>query len=276
MTVDLLVVNYNTKDKLKRLLDTLHEDYLSSNIEWKLYVADNGSEDGSYQWLKENRDNYNIETVFKNPNVGYSAAVNAMANVSESDILAAVNADTWFSSVHVEAANRSFKDHPNQAIMGPKQLDEKGIIRHGGIFWNGDKSEDPVHRGWNQADFNDVAFHKREQCWTVSGSLYYVRRSVWDEMTNHPVYRELHPRALGAALETFMYFEETFTSVFAQHLGYEVWYDGTIPTAGHSWHASNNPGDNVHHFHNSKVVYVETCDKLGINHEIKERNISYA
>lgn len=267
MKVDILVVNYNTKDKLKRLLDTLHLN-IESSPDWQLLIADNGSIDGSYDWLKENQGKYNIKSVFKNPNIGYSAAINAMAACSTSEILAAVNSDTWFTSEHIDAAIKSFENNPNQGIMGPKQIDENKIIRHGGIFWDSNKSSDPVHRGWNQLDPNDEKFKTRDKCWTVSGSLYYVRRLLWDDMTHHPLYREIHPRAQGAFLPTFMYFEETFTSVFAQHLGYEVWYDGTIPTAGHSWHASNKPGSNVSHFHISKFLYKETCDKMNIHHEI--------
>jgi len=267
MKIDLLVVNYNTKNKLERLLNTL-VDSINGEPNWHLYVADNGSEDGSYDMLKANADRWRIESLYKNPNVGYSAAINPMAAASHSDILCAVNADTWFDNAHINAAVKSFQDHPNQAIMGPKQMDEGHVIRHGGIFWDGDPLVHPIHRGWNTRDDYDELFHEREKCWTVSGSLYYVRRSVWDEMTNHPEYRALHPRAQGAFLPVFMYFEETFTSVFAQHLGYEVWYDGSIPTAGHSWHASNKPGTNVPHFHMSKVVYKETCDRMGIPHEI--------
>ncbi len=266
MKADLLVLNYNTKDKLKRLLDTLMSDYEPGV--WDLYVADNDSQDGSFEWLSQVQEEYHIKVLFKNPNVGFSAAMGPMANVSRNEIITLVNADTWFTTSHVKQALQTFIDNPNQTAMGPKQRDENSVIRHGGIFWDGDKSVAPVHRGWNVPDPADTMFRDRIQCWTVSGSIYYVRRDVWDEMTKHPSYRSLFPREHGCTLGTFLYFDETFVSVFLQALGYEVWYDGTIETAGHSWHASNKPGDNVHHFHDSKELYRRTCDILGINHEI--------
>jgi GT2 family glycosyltransferase len=265
MSVDLLVVNYNTIDKLRRLLNTLHSDLNDESV-WKLYVADNGSHDGSREWLKDNGHNYKIETMFFNPNVGYSEAVNNMSTICSSDILCAVNADTWFDTAHVKAAEQTFDD-PSQGIMGPKQLDENGLIRHAGIFW--DRDTNPVHRGWSQPDPQDALFKTRDKCWTVSGSIYYVRRTLWDEMTFHSHYRRLFPRVTGAMLPTFMYFEETWTSIFSQHLGWNVYYDGTIPTAGHSWHASNSPGDNVDHFHQAKGLYSMAADRIGIPHEIK-------
>lgn len=268
MTIDLLVVNYKTKDKLQRLLETLNSDY--EEDVWKLYVADNDSQDGSLEFLRENQDKYRIEQVFKNPNVGYGTAVASMSTIASSDFLCAVNADTWFSTNHVKQAEQTFLDNPNQAIMGPKQRDEQGKIRHGGITWTGIKGEHPIHRGWGQSDPNDTEFKDRTQVWTVSGSIYYVRRSVWDVLTNDPQYRQMNPTAMSPMLDgrLFMYFEETYVSVFAQHRGYEVWYDGSIEGAGHSWHASNTPGDNVHWFQQSREIYRHSCDRLGINHEI--------
>jgi GT2 family glycosyltransferase len=263
---DLLVVNYNTKDKLQRLLDILHSDVGDEQV-WKLYVADNNSTDGSREWLKDHGDKYNIETVFMNPNVGYSEAINNMSTVCDSEILCAVNADTWFDTKHVKAAAQTFVDNPLQGIMGPKQLDEQGRIRHAGIFW--DKQSDPVHRGWAHPDPEDKMFKTRDKCWTVSGSIYYVRRSTWDAMTSDAHYRSLFPRVTGAMLPTFMYFEETWTSIFADFLGWDIYYDGTLPTAGHSWHASNTPGDNTGHFHTSRQLYRMTADRIGVRHEIK-------
>jgi GT2 family glycosyltransferase len=265
--VDLLVCNYNTKDKLKRLLDTLHADH--EDDVWNLYVADNGSQDGSHEWLKSVRDDYDIEAIFKNPNVGYSAAINAMGACSGSEILCAVNADTWFSTHHVQQSYMSFVGNPSQGVMGPKQMDEQGRIRHGGIFWDGGKNN-PIHRGWAEFDLEDGLYKDTTPCWTVSGSLYYVRRDYWEKLTNHPTQRKIQGRELGPMLDTFMYFEETYVSVAAPYFDYEVIYNGNIETAGHTWHASNNPGDNSHHFHSSKNKYVEACNAMGFHHEVKE------
>lgn len=63
--------------------------------------------------------------------------------------------------------------------------------------------------------------------------------------------------------------EETFCSVHAQKLGYEVWYDGTVETAYHVWHASSAVGGAPERdfWHISQRMYIEACEKLGIEHE---------
>lgn len=266
MTIDLLIVNYNTKDLLKRLLDTLHSDYEEGV--WKIYLADNDSKDGSKEWIAENAAKYSIEFISFNQNIGYSAAINHLASKSNSEFLCAVNADTWFTTSHVRQVEQSFKELPNAAVIGVKQVDERRLIRHGGIFWDG--VNNPEHRGWGLHDANDTFFKDRVQCWTVSGSIYYVRRSMWDAMTEYEPYRELFPRALGPFLPTPHFFEETFCSQLAHHMGYEVWYDGTVETAGHSWHASSDVGEaSRNYFEISRNLYKATCERLGIPHECR-------
>jgi glycosyltransferase involved in cell wall biosynthesis len=266
MAVDLLVVTYNTKDLLKRLLDTLHSDY-EDNV-WKLFIADNNSQDGTQEWLLANSGEYKIEELVFNENIGYSAAINDLAFRSSSEILCAVNADTWFTTKHVKQVIQSFDDTPNMAVCGVKQMDESNKIRHGGIFW--DKKSDPVHRGWSQWDPLDVEYRDKVQCWTVSGSIYYAKRSIWKELHDCPIFAEMYPEAKGAFLPTPHFFEETWFSQHALAHGYEVWYDGTVDTAGHTWHASTAVGEaSRKYFMTSRDIYIKACEKHRIDHECK-------
>lgn len=263
MTIDLLVVNYNTPKLLKRFLDVLHSDY-EPDV-WKLYLADNGSTDDSQEWIMENAASYNIEEVIFNENIGYAKAINDLAFRSNSEILCALNSDVWFPTNHVKEVAQSFNELPNVGVLGVKQMDEEFRVRHGGIFW--DRVSNPSHRAWTQYDPGDRLCKDAQRCWTVSGSIYYVKRSVWNEITNHPKYRELYPDAKGAFLPTPHYFEETFCSQMTHHLGHDVWYDGRVQTAGHTWHASNSVGDNNDKFAYSRQLYIAACNYIGIPHE---------
>jgi len=262
-------VNYNTKKLLERLLDTLHSDYEPGV--WNIYISDNASTDGTREWLTENFHKYNLKYFGFNENIGYSAAINNLVALSKagsnSEFLCAVNADTWFTTSHVKQVIESFHKTPNAAVIGVKQMDENKLIRHGGIFWDGVKN--PIHRGWSMKDPFDASYKDRVPCWTVSGSIYYMRRNVWDEVAEYEPFKTLYPNLRGAWLPTPMYFEETFYSQLVQHLGYEVWYDGTVDTAGHTWNAStgshNEKLQNL--FQTSRQMYIQTCEALGIPHE---------
>jgi glycosyltransferase involved in cell wall biosynthesis len=265
--VDLLVCNYNTKDKLKRLLDTLHSDH--EDDVWNLYVADNGSQDGSYEWLESVREDYDIKAIFKNPNVGYGAAINGMAALSGSDLVCALNGDTWFSTKDIIRSVQTFADYPEQAIMGPKQMDEQARIRHGGIVG---ENTNLTQRGWGEYDPNNILYKYREEVPTISGSIYFSRRSVWEEMAKCSVYaneilgKENYTQALLGNVHHF--YEETWLSYHARHHGYKIFYDGTI-TMGHSWAASTGGPQPIlrEYFLESQKEFRRACQIHGIEHD---------
>lgn len=262
--IDLCVVNYNTKPLLKRFLDSLHEDNHRIPKMWNLYIADNGSTDGSSEWILDSAFKYEINVAVKNENIGYSAACNQLAFHSQSSIIGLLNSDVWMSSEDVFRINRIFEENPDIHILGPKQRDENGYITHAGIVGTNTK---PQHRGWRQYDPEDIMFKDRIECVTVSGSAYFIRRDVWDDLTNNVKYRELYPSAVGAFLPTPHYYEETWCSYFARHMGYNVVYDGSV-SIGHSWHKSSNVGGEADSkFPISREIFRKACDYIGIERD---------
>jgi GT2 family glycosyltransferase len=205
--IDLCVVSYNTKPLLKRFLNTLYKGDHSTKI-YDLLIADNGSTDGSAQWLDANKkllsDTY---AIMLNENIGYSAACNQLAAMGTGDIIGLLNADVWLTVQDVRSIQKSFDDHPEQAIMGPKQRDENGYVRHGGIIGTNTK---PQHRGWNDYDPKDLKYRDRIECVSISGSAYFIRREVWEALTECSVYKEAvmkqNNEVTGAFLPTPHYY----------------------------------------------------------------------
>lgn len=262
--IDLCVVNYNTRPLLNRFLDCLHNDLHANEKVWKLYIADNGSKDDSAEWVKYNFERYKINKFYINENVGYSSACNQLASVGTSDIICLLNADVWITSESLSMVQKIFNENPDIHIMGPKQRDENGLITHAGIMGT---NTSPAHRGWRQSDFNDELYRDRVSCVTVSGSAYFIRREVWNALTNHPAYQEMYPGAIGAFLPTPHYYEETWCSYFARHLGYNVVYDGSV-SIGHSWHKSSTVGGEADSkFKVSQAIFRKACDYIGIERD---------
>lgn len=269
MKIDLCVVHYNTTQLLKRLLDTLHEN-LSESLEknWTLSISDNDSQDNFIDWMRDNSSKYQIDNLHLNRNIGYSAACNKMAANTNSDIIGLLNGDVWLSNEDVTKIVKIFEENPEIHILGPKQRDEQGNITHAGIIGS---NTEPKHRGWRDVDPEDILYRDRINCVTISGSAYFIRRDVWNTITNNPEYREIVPNAIGAFLPTPHYYEETFCSYHARHLGYNVVYDGSV-SIGHSWHASSpKPGEGYSEadrmFSHSREIFRKACDHLNIAHD---------
>jgi GT2 family glycosyltransferase len=270
--IDLCVVNYNTRPLLQRFLDTLHSDVSGPNgapaKSWNLYLTDNDSSDDFIPWIRENEENYLIDRTYLRKNIGYSAAVNMMVSNSSSEIIGILNGDVWMTTGDCRKIQQIFNESPEIDILGPKQRDENGFITHAGIVGS---NAAPKHRGWRQHDPGDEMYKDRIDCVTVSGSAYFIRREVWDAMTNNEKYREIYPDAVGAFLPTPHYYEETWCSYFARHLGYNVVYDGSV-SIGHSWHASTpKPGEGISHadkyFPISREIFRKACDYIGIERD---------
>jgi glycosyltransferase involved in cell wall biosynthesis len=279
LKIDLCIVSYNAKDKLQRLIESIYE--LNDNLLFDVYIADNSSTDGSATLLKELQGDYGYK-LFLNPNVGYSAACNQLAAAGNNEIIALLNADVWFGEGSLEGMINSFNTHPEAAVIGPKQRDERGHITHAGIIGTNDA---PAHRGWHKPDPNDSQFRDFIECVTVSGSAYFVRRSVWNEIINNKDYMMLYDRFAeqsadrlrilprywtdnpGGFLSTPHYYEETFCSYFVRHLGYKVCYDGSV-SIGHSWHGSHEQGSAMDKmFRVSQSMFREACDHFGIQRD---------
>ena len=266
--IDLCIVNHNSAPLLKRFLDTLHSDISEVEKVWKLHITDNHSTDDFIDMMRVESYKYDIDNLYLRQNIGYSAACNEMASRSDSDIVALLNGDVWMSSKDCFEIQNIFDNNPDIHILGPKQRDENGLITHAGIVGT---NTAPKHRGWREHDPNDVLYKDRVECVTVSGSAYFVRREVWNAMTSNEDYNKICPGAIGAFLPTPHYYEETWCSYFARHLGYNVIYDGSV-SIGHSWHASTpRPGEGISevdkYFPISREIFRKACDYFGIERD---------
>lgn len=261
-TVDLCVVNFNTREKLQRLCCELLSDSEPHWRPWRLYIADNGSTDGSADWLKEYHSSYEIEHVSFNENVGYAAACNQLASYGTGEIIGLLNADVWLATSDIQKIQAAFRDK-EVSVLGPKQRDEQGSIVHAGIFGT---NEAPKHRGWRQYDPSDQLYRDKQECVTISGSAYFVRRTAWDTLTQCKIYQSVAPGARGAFLPTPHFYEETWCSYHAWKHGLKVFYDGSI-SIGHSWHASSPVGSQNDKFAISRQIFRAACDTHSITHD---------
>jgi glycosyltransferase involved in cell wall biosynthesis len=284
----LLIVSYNNRRMLERLmlgLSHLKEGYgLREGV--SLYVQDNGSTDGSIEYLELLARKGHIEKLVLSDNVGYALACNNLADLSRgcmteyNDVLGFLNADVWMDWKDQFKIREFFKENQDVAIMGPKQRNEAGRITHAGIFGT---NEAPKHRGWQHPDIRDQLYHDVVDAVTVSGSAYFIRRKICDELSDNPAYQEIYDELLpetlkllnvelpysvrGAFLPTPFYYEETFCSYYARHMGHRLVYNGNI-SIGHSWHGSVKTGSKMDQmFRPSRDMFRRACDKLGINHD---------
>lgn len=265
--IDVIVVNYQTPLDLMEFLASFVQnppiqDYMLHIVNVAPGRADHEVLRG---WVTRDR----VVTHVHSNNVGFARAVNdasreftvAGNHVPLHDIIAIFNADVVLTPGALDLCAQALRES-DWGALGPRQVDERNRFTSAGIF--GTLSA-PAHRGWQEVDKGQYVDVKPAV--TVSGSAYFVKRAVWQELHQCPKYRAVAPSATGAFLPTPHYFEETYCSYHAQTHGYPVMYYGLVKII-HKWHRASSMGEYAEKcFPISQKIFREACDAHGIDHD---------
>ena len=131
MDVGIIIVNYNTRDLLRRCLETV---FASAGVPFRVCVVDNASVDGSWEMVAEAFPQ--VELIANQDNVGYPAANNQGLRLFglERDAVASpryallLNSDTEVPPDAFANIVAWLDAHPDVGIAGPKLLRPDGTL----------------------------------------------------------------------------------------------------------------------------------------------------
>lgn len=263
--VDLVVTNYRTPEDLRNFCWSVF--MLPPSIPWTLTVV-NVSPTPEDLVVGDQVAGWgdNIIHLSYEENIGYGRACNAGAFATFGcerckPVLALFNADVVLSKGAVDECVHALLDHPDWGVLGPRQVDDQGLLTHAGIFGT---REQPRHRAWKQPDSS--VFADVQPAVTVSGAAYFIKRALWNQLTQCELYRQV-TNAEGAFLPTPHYYEETFCSYHAIEHGSQVIYYGPVCVV-HRWHrASPERGWADQQMAVSQALFRYACDLHGIVHD---------
>jgi GT2 family glycosyltransferase len=259
MTLDIVVVNYKTAHDLDQFLESLDQHEPNTETTLAIIEVETELDTEPYPWGSGSRPGTRLGAT---ANIGYARACNLGASLGQAEIIALFNADIVLASGALDTCHDALTGHETWSVLGPRQVDDSGRIRHAGIFGT---DTQPTHRGWNERDIGQ--YTDTTDAITVSGSAYFIKRTAWDELTNCPLFRDVAPDAQGAFLPTQHYFEETFASAHARAHGHRVIYFGET-TIIHKWHrASPVGGWAEQQYGTSQAFFRAACDHHGIAHD---------
>lgn len=254
-----VVVNYHTDDLLQKFLESYFKYVDEEGRDLVVYDVE-ASADKTYdrRW-----DPYDGTTwITNNANCGYAYAVNSTIDKLGSGYLnyGIFNADTAFVDQNcVDSCLDLLDSNEDVGAVGPLQYDSRGRITHAGIFGT---NTQPMHRDWLSRDIKSHRYIS--DCVSVSGSAYFTKRDVWNEMKECELYSTF-TNGSGAFLPTQHFYEETFYSYHIREHGYRILYNGEAEMI-HEWHQSS-PVDGVYVNDNvgkSRKMFREACGLHGI------------
>ncbi|MDQ6799191.1 MAG: glycosyltransferase [Actinomycetota bacterium] len=207
--VAVVVLTWNARAYTQRCLAALRR--LTTHPAWRLVVVDNGSTDGTVEWL-HGQDW--VEVVENGANLGFSRGCNrgiVRAGADEDVVL--LNNDVVITQADwLERLQDAAFETPDAGVVGTRLVDETGRVAHTGTYM-------PPTTLWGQQmgglELDIGQCRRRRPVEGVVFALVYLRRECIDKIG-------------GLDEDFFAYYEDTDYCIRASRAGFEVRYAGDV------------------------------------------------
>lgn len=110
------IVTYNNISTIAKTLETLFGE--TKDIDFKLYVLDNGSSDGTPEYIEKNYPD--VTVIRSGKNVGFGAGHNIIINQVESKYHAVINPDIVLTQNVVKKMADYMDENPDIGLLSPR------------------------------------------------------------------------------------------------------------------------------------------------------------
>lgn len=131
MGLSIVIVNWNTKDLLRKCLESIYE--APPLVKFEVLVVDNASNDGSGEMVE--KDFPEAQLIKNNTNLGFAKANNQGIKKSHGNLVLLLNSDVKILPGVLEKMVNFMAKHPEIGILGPKLIYPNGSYQlSGGHF----------------------------------------------------------------------------------------------------------------------------------------------
>ncbi len=179
MSCAIVILNWNGLHHLQRFLGSV----VKNSPQWAdLVVADNGSSDGSIEWVEENFDSVRI--IKLDQNYGYAEGYNKALEQVDSEFFVLLNSDVQTPEGWLEPLIEQLKQDDNIAALAPKilSLDEPTRFEYAGAAGGFiDFLGYPFCRGriLETIEYDHGQYNNSEQVFWASGACMLVRADIF-------------------------------------------------------------------------------------------------
>lgn len=125
MDLSIIIINYNVKEFLQNLLQSIEK--ASSNISNEIIIIDNASDDGSVEVIKEKF--HSIRLIENKNNIGFGRANNQGLEYAKGKYILFINPDCIVSEDTFDKMISFFELHPDCGLAGCKILNSDGSLQ---------------------------------------------------------------------------------------------------------------------------------------------------
>lgn len=244
--VAVVILNYRTPE----LTGAAVQSVLSEPGVDEVIVVDNGSADGSAEFLEGTFAAERVRVVRSNTNRGYGQAANIGVAVARSPLVLLMNSDATLVPGSLEPLIAELLADARLGVVAPAVYGPDGVTLQSRSYGRLPRRREVLFRGWS-AEAGRSTPIDRDPEW-VSGVAMLLRRADFD--------------GVGGFDERFtMYFEDLDLCLRLRQGGKlvrRVPSAGVVHMGGRSWQV---PSDQVRCFHESKLRYFEKLGAAGMD-----------
>jgi len=184
--IHILTLSWNGLDKLKALLPTLERAVTSLGQPVRWYIRDNGSTDGTPNWLNLHRSQWlDIKPLLKDHNRdNFAQGVNSlfeMAKPADDDFILLLNNDVTFGDQLSLSNMLTLMGDSKVGVVGARLLYNKSEkLQHAGVIFGPRYGNMPFHYRWGENSDKDATKNRYFQAVTAACCL--VRASDFVKM----------------------------------------------------------------------------------------------
>lgn len=205
LKVSVVIPNWNGKNFLTTALKSLEDQ---SFKDFEVIIVDNGSKDGSVEFIKKEFSNFKVVSLEKN--IGFAPAVNLGIKVSRGEYIVLINNDTKVGRDCLKYLVLAADRHPEVGMVAAKMLNfyNPNILDSAGDYIDAVGHANNIGLGENDGE----KFNKAGYVFLVTGGGGLFKREA----------------LLKVGLldeDYFAYFEDVDWCFRAQFLGFQGWYE---------------------------------------------------
>ncbi|MBU2578006.1 glycosyltransferase family 2 protein [Patescibacteria group bacterium] len=124
--LSIIILSWNTKELLRQCIESVISDQLSAARKkpaTEIIVVDNGSTDGSIEYIREL---ITIKLIENKENLGFSRGNNIGIKEAQGEYIMLLNSDTIVKEESIDKMIEYLDFHPEVDIVGPKLLNKDG------------------------------------------------------------------------------------------------------------------------------------------------------
>lgn len=182
MKIAIVILNWNGKGHLEKYLPFVKK--FTNFDTCKVVIADNGSDDGSQEFLKKNYPEFRL--IELDQNYGFAGGYNKALEQVEADIFCLLNSDVRVTKNWIKPITDLFESDEKIAAIQPKILSDRDRSRFehagaaGGFI---DKFGYPFCRGriMNVIEYDKGQYNKTADIFWASGACLFIRAGLFRE-----------------------------------------------------------------------------------------------